>query len=183
MKTYQYIPLVPQLIAYFLNRELNEQMCYRSEGYPKAKAEKNGHMMDMFNGSHYLGLLQKEVTINSHGLSHTYFSDPHNVALGLATDGVNPWQQQKSTFWPILFYNFNLLLTEHAHGDNAICIGEVLGPKKPKDMDFFLYPAVQELLKLLVGVKVYDVIEKETFILRVYLLTIFGDILAISMLL
>jgi hypothetical protein len=50
-------------------------------------------------------------------------------------------------------------------------------------MDSFLYPAVQELLKLSVGVRAYDVIEKEIFILRAYLLTIFGDIPAVSMLL
>ena len=50
-------------------------------------------------------------------------------------------------------------------------------------MDSFLYPAVQELLKLSVGVKAYDVIKEEIFVLHAYLLTIFGDIPAISMLL
>lgn len=44
MKTYRYIPLIPQLVAYFLNQELNERMRYRSEGHPKAKAEKDGYM-------------------------------------------------------------------------------------------------------------------------------------------
>lgn len=73
-------------------------MCYHSNGHPKVKADKNGRITDVFDGSHYLGLLQKEVTINGHGLSHTYFSDPHDIALGLATDGVNPWWHQKSTF-------------------------------------------------------------------------------------
>lgn len=183
MKTYRYIPLIPQLVAYFLNRELNERMRYRSEGHPRAKAEKGGNMTDVFDGSHYLGLLEKEVTIDGHGLGHTYFSDPRDIALGLATDGVNPWRRRKSTFWPILLYNFNLPPTERSHDDNAICIGEVPGPEKPKDMDSFLYPAVQELLKLSVGVKAYDVVEKEIFTLRAYLLTIFGDIPAVSMLL
>ena len=183
MKTYRYLPLIPQLVAYFLNRELNERMRYRSEGHPKVKADKNGHMTDVFDGSHYLGLLEKEVTINGHGLGHTYFSDHHDVALGLATDGVNPWRRRKSTFWPILLYNFNLPPEERSHDDNAICIGEVPGPEKPKDMDSFLYPVVQELLKLSVGVQAYDVIEEEIFILRAYLITIFGDIPAVSMLL
>jgi len=50
-------------------------------------------------------------------------------------------------------------------------------------MDSFLYPVVQELLKLSVGVKAYDVVEKEIFVLRAYLLTVFGDIPAVSMLL
>ena len=50
-------------------------------------------------------------------------------------------------------------------------------------MDSFLYPAIQELLKLSVSVKVYDVVAEEIFVLRAYLLTIFGDIPAVSMLL
>ena len=66
-------------------------MRYRSDGHSKGKANKDGRMTDVFDGSHYLGLLEKEVTINGHGLSHNYFSDPRDVALGLATDGVNPW--------------------------------------------------------------------------------------------
>ena len=64
-----------------------------------------------------------------------------------------------------------------------ICIGEVPGPTKPKDMDSFLHPAVQELLKLAVGVQAYDVIDEEIFILHVYLITVFGNIPAVSMLL
>ena len=158
-------------------------MHYRSDGHPKARVEKDGRMTDVFDGSHYLGLLEKEVTIDGHGLGHTYFSDPRDIALGLATDGVNPWRRRKSTFWPILLYNFNLPPEERSHDDNAICVGEVPGPEKPKDMDSFLYPAVQELLKLSVGVRAYDVIEEEVFILRAYLLTVFGDIPAVSMLL
>ena len=158
-------------------------MRYRSEGHSKGKVDKDGRMTDVFDGSHYLGLLEKEVTINGHGLGHNYFSDPRDVALGLATDGVNPWRRRKSTFWPILLYNFNLPPEERSHDDNAICIGEVPGPEKPKDMDSFLYPAIQEFLKLSIGVRAYDVIEEEIFILRAYLITIFGDIPAVSMLL
>lgn len=183
MKTYRYIPLIPRLFAFFLNRELNERMRYRSEGHPKSKAEGYSQVSDVFDGSHYRSLLEKEVTIDGHGLGHTYFSDQRDIALGLATDGVNPWRRRKSSFWPILLYNFNLPPEERFHDNNAICIGEVPGPEKPKDMDSFLYPAVQELLKLAVGIKAYDVIEEEIFVLRAYLLTIFGDIPAISMVL
>ena len=50
-------------------------------------------------------------------------------------------------------------------------------------MDSFLYPLVQELLKLSVGVRAFDVVEKEAFTLCAYLITTFGDIPAVSMLL
>ena len=183
MKTYRYIPFIPRLMAFFLNQELNKRMRYRSEGHPKARADKSGHMSDVFDGTHYRDLLEKEVTIDGHGLGHTYFSDPRDIALGLGTDGVNPWRRRKSTFWPILLYNFNLPPEERFHDNNAICVGEVPGPGKPKDMDSFLYPLVQELLKLSVGVQAYDVVEGEMFTLRAYLITVFGDIPAVSMLL
>ncbi|KAF9650275.1 hypothetical protein BDM02DRAFT_3080051, partial [Thelephora ganbajun] len=97
MKTYRYIPLIPQLVAFFLNRELNERMRYCSDGHPKATAARNGRMTDVFDGSHYLGLLRREVTISGHRLGHTYFSDHRDIALGLATDGANPWRRRKST--------------------------------------------------------------------------------------
>ena len=158
-------------------------MHYRSEGHPKTKAAGEGHMTDVFDGTCYLELLEREVTINGHGLGHTHFSDPRDITLGLATDGVNPWQCRKSTFWPILLFNYNLPPIDHFHNKNVICISEVPGPQKPKDMDSFLYPVVQELLKLSVGVKAYDIIEKEVFVLQAYPLTVFGDIPAISMLL
>ena len=50
-------------------------------------------------------------------------------------------------------------------------------------MDSFLYPLVQELLKLSIGVRAYDVVEKEIFTLCAYLITTFSDIPAVSMLL
>ena len=140
-------------------------------------------MTDIFDGSHYHELLKKEVTINGHGVGHTYFSDDRDIALGLASDGISPWRHRKATFWPILLYNFNLPPDECFHDDNMICIGKVPGPTKPKDMDSFLYPAVQELLKLAIGVQAYDVIDEEIFVLHAYLITIFGDIPAVSMLL
>lgn len=183
MKTYRYIPLIPQLFAFFLNRKLNEKMRYHSEGHPKSKAEGVNRVSDVFDRLHYCSLLEKEVTINGNGLGHTYFSDHCDIALGLATDGVNPWRKRKSSFWPLFLYNFNLPPEERFHDNNGICIGEVPGPEKPKDMDSFLYPAVQELLKLAVGIKAYDIIEEEIFVLRAYLLTTFGDIPAVSMVL
>ena len=183
MKTYRSLPLIPQLVAFFLNREVNKRMRYRSDGHPKSKANGMDQITDVFDGSHYRGLLEKEVTINGHSLGHNYFSDDRDIALGLATDGVNPWRRRKSTFWPILLYNYNLPPEERFHDDNAICIGEVPGPEKPKDMDSFLFPTTQELLKLAVGVQAYDVIEDEIFTLHAYLIAIFGDIPAVSMLL
>lgn len=50
-----------------------------------------------------------------------------------------------------------------------------------KDFDSFVWPLVQELLQLAVGVKAFDTTARELFSLRAYLALTFGDIPAISM--
>jgi len=54
------------------------------------------------------------------------------------------------------------------------------GPKKPCDFDSFLWPLVQELLQLEIGVSAFDAITKDIFLLHAYLIVMFGDILAVS---
>ena len=182
-KVFQYIPLIPRLLTFFLNRELNERMRYRAEGHPQAKEESGGQKTDIFDGAHYRGLLKREVMVDGRRLGHKYFEDPRDIALGFGTDGVGPFRRRKATCWPLLVYNYNLPPTERFHDNNAICLGEVPGPHKPKDMDSFLYPAAQELLQLAVGVEAWDAVQGEKFVLRAFFITIFGDIPAISMLL
>jgi hypothetical protein len=49
------------------------------------------------------------------------------------------------------------------------------------DIDSFLFPFVRELLRLAIGVKAFDVKTGHTFRLRAYLLAMFGDMPAMSM--
>lgn len=182
-KVFHYIPLIPQLLAFYLNRELNQRMRYRAEGHPLAKQESGGQKTDIFDGMHYRGLLKKKVTVDGHCFGHKYFKDPWDIALGFGTDGVGPFHRRKATCWPLLIFNYNLPPTERFHDENAICLGEVPGPRKPKDMDSFLYPAAQELLLLAVGVEAWDAVREEKFTLHAFLITVFGDIPALSMLL
>jgi hypothetical protein len=61
-------------------------------------------------------------------------------------------------------------------------LGIIPGPKKPKDADSFLWPAVEELLKLALGVRAFDVLLSSLFALHAYIIVASGDIPAISML-
>jgi Transposase family tnp2 len=54
--------------------------------------------------------------------------------------------------------------------------------KKPCDLDSFLWPLVQELLQLEMGVSAFDAITKAVFLLHAYLIVVFGDIPAVTML-
>jgi hypothetical protein len=48
--------------------------------------------------------------------------------------------------------------------------------------DSFIYPLVRELLELAIGMSAYDALSRRLFALHAYVITGFGDIPAVSML-
>ena len=62
-----------------------------------------------------------------------------------------------------------------------MCVGIVSGPHEPKDFDSSIWPLVEELLKLAAGIKAFDLSSDEIFTLRAFLILVFGDIPAVSM--
>jgi hypothetical protein len=141
-----------------------------------------GRTTDVFDGAHYRSLLGKRVVINGQEAPYTYFSDFRDIALGLATDGFGPFKHRKSTAWPLILFNYNLGPENRMHIDKIVPIGVVPGPKKPVDMDSFQWPLIEELKQLELGVRAYDGLKRELFLLRAFLILVFGDIPAVSML-
>ena len=60
-------------------------------------------------------------------------------------------------------------------------MGVIPGPQKPTDADSYAYPLLMELLEFFSGIATFDVEQDEMFALHAYLIAVFGDILAISM--
>ena len=136
----------------------------------------------MFDGNHYCSLLGQKVEIDGQTALHTYFSDLRDIAFGLATDGFGPFKHQESTAWPLILFNFNLGSEVQCHIKKVLPLGAIPGPKKPIDVDSFQWPAISELNQLQLGVRAYDDLSWELFLLHAYLILIFSDIPAISML-
>ncbi|KAJ1556850.1 hypothetical protein HK405_001601, partial [Cladochytrium tenue] len=67
-----------------------------------------------------------------------------------------------------------------ARDENLICVGVIPGPKKPMNMDSFLYPMVEELQLLGIGVTAFDSCTQTEFTLRAHIISVFGDMPAIS---
>jgi Transposase family tnp2 len=65
---------------------------------------------------------------------------------------------------------------------NIIDLGTIPGPKKPKDADSFLFLVVQKLSQLEQGVVAFDSLLDSLFVMCAYLIRVFGDIPAVSML-
>jgi hypothetical protein len=175
-KKFTYIPITPRLVAFAANRDLAEKHQYRAN-----HKHTPGTTTDVFDGEHYRSLLGEFVEINGKKCDHKYFSDPHDVALGASWDGFAPFKRRKKTAWPLILFDYNLPSDIRFHLAFIMALGIVPGPNKPKDSDSFLWPAVQELLKLAAGVRAFDVLSGQLFALRAYLILVFGDIPAVSM--
>jgi len=179
-RTFSYMPLIPRLHTFMSNCAYTTHLQYHADEH--AKTCRNGMTMDIFDGLHYCLLLGEHVVAGDQRLAHHYFSDHRDIALGFATDGFAPFKKWKQTMWILLIFNYNLPPDQHFQQDNILCVGIIPGPKNPWDTDSFIYPLVQELLKLAVGVSAYDALSHSVFTLHAYLITAFGDIPAISML-
>ena len=180
-KQFQYLPIVPRLIALFLDKATAERMNYRHQHSETRDKEK---VTDIFDGTLYQKLCKQQVTVNGKTLPHRYFSDRRDIALGLSLDGFAPFKRRSNSAWPVILFNYNLPPDLRTHLDHILCYGIIPGPKSVKDADSFLIPLYDELAQLSEGVdRVLDVKSREFFVLRAYLILVFGDIPAISKLL
>jgi hypothetical protein len=176
-KIFNYLPLIPRLVSMFANPTKAKEMQYRAFEHEHTA----GKISDIFDSYIYRRLLGKRVAINGSHALHKYFSDPRDIALGLSTDGFCPFKRRKATAWPLILFNYNLPPEIRFHGDNRIDLGTIPGPNKPKDFDSYAWPVFEEFMRLQHGVKAFDTLADEFFLLRAYLLLIFGDIPAMSM--
>lgn len=138
-------------------------------------------MHDVMDGQYYARLCQEHVVIDGVSRNYKFFEDGRDMMLGLSTDGFAPFRWCKKTCWPMFIFNYNLPPELRCLLKYILCIGIFLGPKKPKDWDSFAWPLVQELVELALGVKTFDISSQEFFMLCAYLLLVFGDIPAMSM--
>ncbi|KAL7277981.1 hypothetical protein ACG7TL_007934 [Trametes sanguinea] len=172
-----YLPVIPRLKAQYANHEMARKLQYRA----KEHLHEPGLIKDVMDSTHYQSLLGKNVMLGDRVLPHRYLDDPRDAALGLSTDGFAPFKRRSKTAWPLILVNYNLPPEIRNLLDNIIGLGVIPGPKKPVDFDSFLWPFAQELLRLAIGVHAYDALTDSFFALRAYLILVFGDIPAISM--
>jgi hypothetical protein len=176
-KMFNYLPFIPRLVAMYANPTKAKEMQYRAFEHEHTP----GKISDIFDSYIYRRLLGERVVIKGSNASHIYFSDPRDVALGLSTDGFCPFRRRKVTAWPLILFDYNLAPEVRFHDDNRIDLGTIPGPNKPKDFDSFAWPAFEEFMRLQHGIRAFDVLADEFFLLRGYLLLVFGDIPAMSM--
>ena len=174
-QTYTYMPIIPRLVNLVGNREMAKQMEYRAHIHTTAP----GIVKDIFDGTYYRSLKGRHVKLGDQTFPHKYFQDHRDVALGISLDGFSPFKSRKQSVWAFIMFNYNLPPDTRFHLENILTLG-IVGPRKPVDFDSFLWPVVQELLSLLIGVRAYDALSFSIFCLRAFLILGFGDIPAIA---
>jgi len=135
----------------------------------------------------------KKITVPSAGgeedetLSGCFFWDDRDVALGLALDGFTFYetlgrsvQKTKYNTWSLILINYNLDPTIRTHRKYIMPLGMIPEPGVLKDIGSFLYWLRRELLSLAKGVRSYDSLNQEIFLLRAFLIIVIGDMPAIA---
>ncbi|KAJ4718934.1 Transposon protein, putative, CACTA, En/Spm sub-class [Melia azedarach] len=109
----------------------------------------------------------------------TFGSDPRNLRLALAADGINPYSSLSSTYscWPVVLIAYNFppwLCMKRKFMMLSLLIS---GPRQPgNDIDVYLSPLIDDLKMLWdVGVETYDAYRKEFFNLRAILMWTIND--------
>ena len=178
-RQFLYIPLIPRLLAFLQSVHMAELMQYRS-----SHVHVPGVFTDIFDGECYQQLCSTPITVHDKPVDPpaNYFEDHRDIALGLSTDGYGIFTRGMATAWPLIIFIYNLPPELRVHIEHILALGIIPGPKKPAKVDSFLIPLHEELLRLAKGVHTYDVQSKSFFLLRAFLLIIFGDFPAISML-
>ncbi|PPQ81548.1 hypothetical protein CVT24_000065 [Panaeolus cyanescens] len=175
-KVFEYIPLIPRLKAQMANPTLAKAMRYRSERESSPQDTE-----DVFDGTHYKSLLGKMVPSSNPPIP--FFSDPRDVALGISTDGFGPFEHRDKTCWPIILFNYNLPPDIRFQKQYCINVGTIPGPKKPWDVDSFLFALMEELVRLEIGIEAFDSLTLTFFDFHCYVILGFGDIPAMSLIL
>lgn len=179
-KLFHYIPIVPQIQALYAGRNSAAQMRYRSDHHDDNLEDEDGTISDVYDSELYKVLRESNVIINRQIHPFKYFDDPRDVFLTGMTDGFQLFKKGKQTAWPLLFVNNNLAPSLRYKQSNAICVGLIPGPRKPKEHDSFMYVVVEDLAKAAVGTPAYDAFEDEMFTLRVFCPLKCGDMPAMA---
>ena len=174
---FQHLPVGPRLQAMFLNEDVIKLLDYRTTRTP---GEHTGSVSDVFDGKLYRELCKQFVRVDGQTFDHKYFEDKHDIALGLSLDGFPIFNKRNLSAWPVILINFSLPPDIRTHLVHLLCYGVIPSPKAVRDMDSFLHPLYRELEKLAQGITSLDLRSRELFLLRAFLILIFGDMPAIA---
>ena len=138
---------------------------------------------DIHNSTAVRSLLGKKVVVNGVEHQHTYFEDRQDVPIGMMTDGFLcfKWARWgKASAWPVILSDYGCSMMDRMRIKSIIPFALMPGPNQPKDFNSFLYPLKADLDILATGIKAYNHVTNEVFLLHAYLMVAIGDMQAVK---
>ncbi|KAI6100396.1 hypothetical protein EDD16DRAFT_1445240, partial [Pisolithus croceorrhizus] len=87
---FTYFLLIPHLQGFFQSIQMICLMDYHTSYQPT-----HGSITDVFNGTHYQGLMGEYVLVDGERLCHKHFSHHCDIALALSTDGYSLYKSKQ----------------------------------------------------------------------------------------
>ena len=165
-KSWSYIPLVSRLKLQYLNPGRAKVLTNYRHGFNLGSTGGVDRLRDVFDGRLYREFHVQELSL---------FTDPHDIALHLSLDGMQVTNMKNHEITPVILINLNLPPDQRYKIENILASMLIPGPKKPKNIDTFLRPLVDELLLLDKGVSALDGNSRINFQLRAWVTIVTGD--------
>jgi hypothetical protein len=163
-KRFAYIPIIDRLRLQYKNA--SQARLLSTYRHTVTESGNHGQLRDFFDGKLYREFHRQELKL---------FQDPRDIAFQMSLDGVQITNMRHHEVTPVILINLNLPPEERVKVDNILASMIIPGPKKPKDLDTFLRPLVDELKQLDSGVEALDANTGRTFMLRAWVTMVTGD--------
>ena len=177
---FHYIPIIPRLQAMFRDPMIIELLLHRVRRKPDLNT-----IEDVLDGGVIGRLLNSHVEIDGERQEYKYGEFETNIFLVLTCDGVSVHKglgarRSKTQYscYPMEIIILNLPPTIRTQDRYVFSLGVILGPREPKHFNSFCWPLYQECLCGLEGVSTYHTIRCNFFTLHIYLIHLFGDLIA-----
>ncbi|KAF7343661.1 hypothetical protein MSAN_01987400 [Mycena sanguinolenta] len=175
-KIFTYLPNYPRLRGFFRNPKLIKLLRYRAD-YQSDPDE----IRDVFDSELYRDLCEKEIEVEQPGKKMPrYFADWRDISPGRLTDGFAPFKRRKQTAWPIIVFLYNLP-PKFGFTSNSYSSVLFLAPTSRRTCAPSYIPLSWELGSLQTASPPLT-FPLTPFKLHAFLILVFGDIPAVSML-
>jgi Transposase family tnp2/Domain of unknown function (DUF4218) len=163
-KQFLYIPIADRLRLQY--RNANRARVLSSYRHNFTQENSPHESRDVFDGGLYHKFHLDQLRL---------FQDPRDVAFHMSLDGVQLTNMGHHEVTPVILVNLNLPPTDRYKIENILASMIIPGPKKPKDLDTFLRPLVDELKQLDCGVDAFDASTGSSFTLKAWVTIVTGD--------
>lgn len=163
-KQFMYVPLLDRLRLQYRNASRAQVLSNYRHSFTEEDSRTKSR--DFFDGDLYHGFHRNELGL---------FQDRRDIALQMTLDGVQVTNQRNHEVTPVVLINLNLPPEERVKIENIMASMVIPGPQKPKEIDTFLQPLVEELKQLDRGVQAYDANTGCTFNLKAWVTMVTGN--------